>query len=47
MLFLSLVTIVLRVLGLFPFQDVFAIALIAIPTLVLLVGWVRGKPKTS
>ena len=45
MLFISLVTIVTRVLGIFPFQDVFAIALVGIPTLGLLVGWLKGRPK--
>lgn len=47
MLFISLVTVVLRVLGMFPFQDVFAVALVGIPTLVLLVGWLKGRPKTG
>ncbi len=47
MLFLSLVTIVLRVFGLFPFQDIFAIALIGIPTVVLLAGWVKGRPGSG
>ena len=46
MLFFSLVTIVLRILGLFPFQDVFAIALIGIPTIVLVVGWLKREPRT-
>ena len=45
MLFFSLVTIVLRILGLFPFQDVFAIALVGIPTIVLLVGWLKREPN--
>ena len=45
MLFFSLVTIVLRSLGLFPFQDVFAIALVGIPTIVLLVGWLKSEPN--
>ena len=47
MLFFSVVTIVLRVFGLFPFQDVFALALVGIPTVVLLVGWVKGKPRSD
>jgi hypothetical protein len=47
MLFFSLATLVLRVFGLFPFQDVFAVALVGIPTLVLLVGWLKGRPKTG
>ncbi len=38
MLFFSGVTVVLRVFGLFPFQDVFAIALVGIPTVLLLIG---------
>jgi len=38
MLFFSGTTIVLRVLGLFPFQDAFAISLIGLPTGFLLLG---------
>jgi hypothetical protein len=49
MLFFSFSTVVLWVLGLFPFQPVFAFALIGIPTLVLFVGWLvdrlKGRPK--
>ena len=47
MLFFSLVTVILRLLGEFPFQDVFAVALVGIPTVVLLVGWLKWKPGTS
>jgi len=47
MIFFSIVTAILRFLGVFPFQDVFAIALVGIPTVVLLVGWLKWKPGTS
>jgi hypothetical protein len=47
MLFFSFTTIVLKVFGLFPFQDVFALALVGIPTVVLLVGWAKSKPKSA
>jgi len=47
MLFFSLVTVILRLLGEFPFQDVFAVALVGIPTVVLLVGWLKWKPSMS
>ncbi len=43
MLFFSLVTIILRIFGLFPFQDTFAVSLVGIPTVVLLVGWAATK----
>jgi hypothetical protein len=38
MLFFSATTIVLRLFGLFPFQDVFSVSLIGLPTVFLLVG---------
>ncbi len=44
MIFFSIVTTTLRFLGVFPFQDVFALALVGIPTVVLLVGWLKWKP---
>jgi len=47
MIFISIVTAILRLLGAFPFQDVFAVALVGIPTVVLLVGWLKWKPSTS
>ena len=47
MIFFSIVTATLRVLGVFPFQDVFAIAIVGIPTVVLLVGWLKWKPSMS
>jgi len=47
MIFFSIVTAILRFLGVFPFQDVFAVALVGIPTVVLLVGWLKWKPGMS
>ena len=47
MLFFSILTVLLRLLGIFPFQDVFALALVGIPTVVLLVGWLKWKPSPS
>ncbi len=59
MLFFSAATIILRFFGMFPFQDVFAVALVGIPTFMLvmglligflkriLTGWVRRKPSTA
>ncbi len=45
MAFFSLITVILRFLGLFPFQDVFALALVGIPTLVLLLGRLTTKKE--
>jgi hypothetical protein len=47
MILLSIITLILRFLGIFPFQDVFAVALVGIPTVVLLVGWLKWTPSMA
>jgi len=43
MLSLSIVSLALLLLGMFPFTIPFAVAFVGIPTLVLLVGWKAGR----